>query len=260
MTGPISRASKTSGTEEWVRVIHEGKGYSALSARVLRQYLEDTDHYLFFEALLRYAKPESPVLEAGCGWAISSFALAQRGFRTVAVDISPELMKRLREVQRELGGREKEYLELVEGDIFHLDSLNRKFGLIFSDGTYEHFLKARERRDLLASFFRALQEDGKLILAVPNLGNPFFGAVVAQTMPAMHSFTIDELIAEMEGGGFHVLEKGYAFVNAGFRQWLRSGWMAYPVLFVNSIFRSLPPFLQRSLAVHLYCVARKKTG
>jgi len=244
-------------SDAWVRVIQAGKGYSGAEAAQFRRLIERTEsRYALFKVLTRHLPPRGNVLEAGCGWACSSFALATRGIAVTALDISEKLIGELRGVQQALGGPVQSHLRLVAGDIFKLADLNERFDVVFSDGTYEHFLDPAERREILRNVRSRLKPGGKCVIAVPNTGNLFFGWVVDARMPAMHRFRMETLADEIERGGFRVIERGYHFVNPGFEQWLKARWMARPIWAVDRAFDRFPSVAQRMLAAHLYCVAQ----
>ncbi|MBI2636117.1 class I SAM-dependent methyltransferase [Candidatus Peregrinibacteria bacterium] len=196
------------------------------------------------------------VLEAGCGWALTSFALAGRGICATALDISEKLVRDLQKLKVRLGEPYVSNLTAVVGDIFRLSELNAKFDAVVSDGTYEHFLAEEDRCTILRSIRAVLRENGVFVVAVPNLHNPLFGSVVDPKMPAMHPFSLKELVAELECGGFWVTETGFSFVNPGFAQWVQARWMIAAVRAAGVIFRFLPRPLKRIFGAHLYCVAR----
>ncbi len=245
-------------SEEWKRVIDAGTGYFDLEPSVYHDLLEKTKKYnLLFRTLCRYAFPSSKVLEAGCGWAFPSFALAERGVSVVALDISEKLIEGLRKIQGEMSGSVRSHLHLVVGDIFRLSELRQTFDVVYNDGTYEHFLMPDERKEILRNIWDRLSSKGKYVVAVPNLRNLFFHWMVEPKMPSMQSFTFETLTDELEVGGFRVIERGYHFVDAGFEQWLRAKWMAAPVWWANGIFPALPLLFQKRMAAHIYCVAEK---
>ncbi len=245
-------------SELWITLIKNKKGYQAIDPSSFKKFLRKIRTYVFFQRLLHFTKPGSTVLEAGCGWALSSFALAERNIRSTAVDISPELIADLKTLQVQLGGNFVSYLECVVGDIFKLSALGKTVHVVYSDGTYELFFDINDRKRILKNFRSILTQDGTLVLAVPNLHNPFFGMAVDQTkMPAMQPFTLEILRSELEAGGFTILEDGYSFVNPGFEQWIRFRLLIYPVKIVNVVFRFLPRSARGILAAHLYVVAKK---
>lgn len=242
----------------WVRTIDEGKGYAAIDASLFRRLLDRCAEYAFFRALRRHVRPGSAVLEVGCGWAVSSFALARESEVSVtALDIAEKLIADLRRLQKELGGPYAGRLTLVAGDAFRLQEMGKTFDVVFSDGTYEHFLQGGDRRNFLEQVRAVLRNGGTFCIAVPNLYNPFFRSVVDQKMPTMVPFTLQQLTAELYRGGFRLLETGYSFVNPGFEQWVRSHWMAGGIRVANSLFRFMPQPAKRILAAHLYCITQK---
>ncbi len=254
----IHLAPANEESQNWIRTIDEGKGYAAIDAASFRRLLGGIHRYAFYRVLKRYLLRGSSVLEAGCGWGLSSFALAERNVLVTAVDISEKLIESLQRLQAELGGRYAANLSLVAWDIFRLAEMNKTFCAVFSDGTYEHFDNPEDRQRILWNVRAALKQHGFFMVAVPNLRNPFFNLVVDRKMPPMHAFTIDDLATELEQGGFEVLEKGFSFVNPGFEQWVQSRWMIGLVHSANSVFRFLPRPIKRLFAAHLYCVGRKR--
>lgn len=252
-------ATPNKESSAWIRTIEEGKGYAAIDASLFRKLIGRITEYAFFRALRRRIRPGDAVLEVGCGWAMSSFALAgEGGVSVTALDIAEKLIADLRHLQKELGGSYATHLTLVAGDAFRLhEIMERTFDVVFSDGTYEHFLRDEDRQKFLEQARAVLRNGGIFSVAVPNLHNPFFRSVVNPTMPAMFPFTLRRLATELHQGGFRLLETGYSFVNPGFEQWVRSHWMVAGILAMNALFRYLPRPVKGLLAAHLYCVAQK---
>ncbi len=243
-------------SQAWVQTIEEDKGYSAPDPGVFRALLRRMPRYAFFDAVLRHLPRSVTVLEAGCGWAMSSFALAERGNTVTAIDISEKLIRDLQILQRQLGGQYIQNLTLDAYDIFRLQETGWSFDAVISDGTYEHFLQETERASFIRNIRAVLKPGGFFIVAVPNLHNPLFASVVDPKMPAMHPFTLMSLKEELIRSGFDVLETGYSFVNPGFAQWVQSRWMIAGVRVADAIFGFLPRPLRRIFSAHLYCVAR----
>lgn len=243
------------GSLDWIRTIEGERGYAAIAPAHFARLIDRTEKYAFFHTLTQHVRSRQRVLEAGCGLAFSSFALARRNVTVTALDVSSRLIDDLKRKKDELGWK---HVLPVQGDIFELAQRGRLYDAIFSDGTYEHF-RREERQAFLWNIRESLSPGGKFIVSVPNVGNPLFGSAVDMRMPWMQSFTPESLRAELEGGGFRVVETGYSFVNPGFEQWLKAKWMVVPVHVAGFIFRFLPKPLQRVFAVHLYCVAAKNS-
>lgn len=242
-------------TGDWVKTIDEGKGYGFIEPAFYRKMLSRMPRYSFYRSLRTYVRPGQRVLEAGSGWALSSFALAEEGVKMTVVDISASLIERLKQLNTELDKAEKRTMDFWAEDIFRLASKGQVFSAVCSDGTYQHFLEPQDRKEFLRTIAAILEPGGKFIVAVPNLHNPFFGTVVDEKMPAMQPFTVESLAGELQQAGFTVVEKGYSFVNPGFEQWVKSAWMKGAIHTVNTVFRFLPKALQRVLAAHLFCAA-----
>ena len=255
-----TNASATEVKSDWVQTIEEGKGYAALPVPAFERLLLRMPTYAFFRAVERHCKPGSFALEAGCGWALTSFALAARGVRVTAIDISSQLIEGLQTLQKEIPGEAyRKNLTLQTGDIFRLHETGQRVSVVFSDGTYQHFLERSDREDFLRNISAILEPGGKFIVAVPNLQNPFFSAVVDERMPAMQPFTVFSLAAELEQAGFRICEKGYSFVNPGFEQWVQSRWMIGIIRIANAVFPYLPRPVKGIFAAHLYCVAERSS-
>lgn len=243
-------------SKDWIKTIEEGKGYATLHPSEFRQLLRRMQTYELFNVLMRYTKPGQRVLEAGCGWATSSFALAKLNRHMTAMDISSALIHELQTLQIQLGAQYATHLTFIADDIFRLSEHNQTFDMVFSDGTYEHFLHSHDRRNFLANIHSVLPTGKLMLVAVPNLHNPFFRSVVDQKMPSMQAFTLQSLGAEIEQSGFSLVESGFSFVNPGFTQWVKSYWMTVPIHAMNVLFPFLPRIGKRLMAAHLYVVAR----
>ena len=133
----MNSASPSGPTTDWIRVIEEGGGFPRVDLDTFRRLIEKTQNYRFFQVLRKHVKLDDAVLEAGCGWAVSSFALAREGIHVVALDISDKLIQDLQNIQNQWGEDANNSLELLVGDLFKLDELGRQFDCIFSDGTYQ---------------------------------------------------------------------------------------------------------------------------
>ncbi|MBM3231160.1 class I SAM-dependent methyltransferase [Candidatus Peregrinibacteria bacterium] len=241
---------------DWVRTIESGEGYVVPQPEMFRQMLRSMPAYGFYRALSRHVRDGDTVAEAGCGWATSSFVLAERGIHVTAIDIAEQLITGLRGLQSRLGGKIASHLHLIAGDILKAPTVTG-CDVVFSDGTYEHFHETETRKLFLQNMHLMLRENGIHAVSVPNLCNPMFRFVADFKMPTMHTFTLRSLAAELEAGGFTVLETGYSFVNPGFSQWLKSPWMRYPMQLFAAAFPYFPRFLQHVCAVHIWCVTRK---
>ncbi len=243
----------------WIEAIEADQAYREISVSDLQRLVSQAKkRYQFYRTLKRYVQAGDCALEVGCGWAISSFALAEDGALVMAMDLSPRLIENLRKVQAEWGAPYSEVMNFECADIRSLSKADKRFDVVFSDGLYEHFLDPAERSAMLNNCRTLLKSQGKLLIAVPNLKNPFFGGVVSSKMPDMACLSVEDLRSELRSAGFQILETGYSFVNPGFSQWLQGAWMKPFVKGADFLYEFIPMNLKRIVAAHIYCVAQKK--
>jgi malonyl-CoA O-methyltransferase len=96
------------------------------------------------------------VLDAGAGTGRLSFKLKGAGAQVTAIDISPEMLAKLK--QREGG------VEVVEGDIQHMPFADGSFDMVFSSLTIVHLQKIEA---FLDECYRVLKDGG--IFALVNI-------------------------------------------------------------------------------------------
>lgn len=121
-------------------------------------------------------QPGAQILVPGCGWGHEVLALAERGFRVMAIDIAPSAVTALRECVTAAGFEQA--VEVVEGDAFAVSTGND--GAPF-DGVYEQtFLCAIDpaaRFDYADWIRSALRPGGEwfaCFMQVPRAGGPPF--------------------------------------------------------------------------------------
>jgi predicted O-methyltransferase YrrM len=86
------------------------------------------------EQLFQWAefKPDETVLELAASFGESAIAMAKRfGVRVVGVEKNPESVARARENIRAAGLEDR--IEIVEGDIFHLDAISQQFDYVLAE-------------------------------------------------------------------------------------------------------------------------------
>ncbi|MBI1934676.1 hypothetical protein HYS30_03345, partial [Candidatus Peregrinibacteria bacterium] len=103
-------------SQDWVETIERDRGYSALEMHAFGALLDRMPSYAFFRALLRHLQPGETALEAGCGYALSSFALSKRGVNVTAIDISTKLIADLRRIQGAMERSSMQHLLLPAWD------------------------------------------------------------------------------------------------------------------------------------------------
>lgn len=93
------------------------------------------------------------VLDAGAGTGRLSVKLASAGASVTAIDISPEMLARIR--------RKNAAIETVEGDIEHMPFADASFDMVFSSLTLVHLKKIEPFMD---EVYRVLKDGGLFAL------------------------------------------------------------------------------------------------
>jgi len=115
----------------------------------------------FFRVIVERYKIRT-ALDAGCGTGFHSFLLAQLGVRVTAVDISAEMLKKVREHSEKLQLRVK----TVQVNFQHLtSSIKERFDLVLSLGnSLAHLLSAEDLQKTLGQFSACTRPGGVLLL------------------------------------------------------------------------------------------------
>lgn len=102
-------------------------------------------------ALMRAGKFRSDVLDAGCGFAELSLALAADGYTVVGIDITPTAVAAATKAAQE---RRLSTASFVQADITALTGYDGRFNTVV-DSTLFHSLPVEKRDDYLCSVHRA---------------------------------------------------------------------------------------------------------
>lgn len=104
-----------------------------------------------------YLKPDSLMLEGGCGMGNYVSYYAARGYRVIGLDFAQRALNTLHIRQPNL--------ELSGGDVSQMPFADETFDLYYSGGVVEHFEGGAERS--LQEAARVLKKDGTLLISVP---------------------------------------------------------------------------------------------
>ena len=99
--------------------------------------------------------PRAAVLDAGCGTGRVAIELARRGYRTVGVDLDPQMLATARAKGPDL--------EWVEADLAGLDLTGRRFAAVVAAGNVMIFLAPGSEAAVVAALARHLEPRGLLI-------------------------------------------------------------------------------------------------
>lgn len=147
-----------SEVNDYKKEFYESNYRTFMSVR-LQRFLEEVD-------LLNLEN--CTVLDAGCGPGYLTLAFLERGFKTTALDSSPEMLRLTNELISNQN-LETSIFELVEGNIEELPFDDNHFDLIASAGVIE-YLENDEK--VLNEFNRVLKPNGFLILSSTNKLSP----------------------------------------------------------------------------------------
>jgi 2-polyprenyl-3-methyl-5-hydroxy-6-metoxy-1,4-benzoquinol methylase len=121
--------------------------------------------YLRKETILQFISQEKDILDVGCGWAVLSAYLANKGYKVSAIDNSQEILN----FAWETISRYKAPVNIKLCGAEKLDFSDASFDLVIYEEMLEHL-----KQPLLAlqEGRRVLRANGKIILSVPNLKSP----------------------------------------------------------------------------------------
>ncbi len=144
--------------------------------QVLREYYNTNETYLedllehdevyhqpLLELVGRYLYPGARLLELGCGPAISTRLLQERGYRPIGSDLSMLFLRKARLENREL-------------DLLGADALSIPIASESLDGVvgFEFIEHVTDVSSVLTECIRVLKPGGFLLIHSPNLCSPFF--------------------------------------------------------------------------------------
>ena len=105
----------------------------------------------------RYLRPDSLMLEGGCGMGNYVSYYSARGFNVIGLDFAQKALKTLRTRQPNL--------KLCGGDVSRLPFADQSFDLYYSGGVVEHFEAGAH--ESLREARRVLKGEGVLLISVP---------------------------------------------------------------------------------------------
>lgn len=105
----------------------------------------------------KYLRPDSLMLEGGCGMGHYIAYYASHGHRIIGLDFAQKALKTLHIRQPDI--------DLVGGDVSNMPFPDKTFDLYYSGGVVEHFESGAEPS--LVEARRVLKDDGVLLISVP---------------------------------------------------------------------------------------------
>lgn len=123
-------------------------------------------HEKIVDKYLKLLKPDSYILDAGCGLGEWVFYCYKKGFHVVGVDVAEKTITRLNNYIS-CKGMHLSKIQFIEDDIRKMGKIKSNFcDIILNFGVLEHI---RNNTIILDQFHRILKRGGFAIITVPNL-------------------------------------------------------------------------------------------
>jgi len=183
--------------------------------------------------VLKYARKDERVLEAGCGMGQWVIYLAELGYKITGLDFSLPTVKMIHKLYPDL--------DFVYGDVTDFEYPDCTFGAILSWGVMEHFEAGPQK--VLSEAYRILKHGGVLFVTVPcdhylfrfsmpllrlkralgrtKLVRRFTGNPYNQTKFTEHRFTKRQFLNHTIAVGFRVAELHPVNPERGLAVWAR---------------------------------------
>ncbi len=113
-------------------------------------------------------KPDSMVIDIGCGDGTNVKFLKDKGINIIGVDFSDKLIKRGKERYSELKDL------LYQGDALNLNFSDNTFDIAVMIGVLHHIHSRNEQVAAIQEAFRVVKDDGVVVIRECNLINPVF--------------------------------------------------------------------------------------
>jgi len=153
--------------------------------------------YMGYERLLSQDR-NSKILDIGCGVGYFLHFLQVQGYQNIqGIDLSQQMISICNSNLYNI------HAEVAEA--FHyLKSHENHFDAVVANDVLEHIPKD-QTIDLIASVYNALKDNGKFLLKVPNLGNPFASRLRYHDFTHEVGFTGHSLSQVLWLGGFRTI-------------------------------------------------------
>ncbi|MGZ3743767.1 MAG: class I SAM-dependent methyltransferase [Pseudobdellovibrionaceae bacterium] len=142
----------------------KSKGYAGWGDKRTLAELGDANTIEYLKSSIsKWAAPNKihkKALDLGCGTGTTAFTMAQMGLNVTGIDISETAI----EMARDFAANQNLKIEFVTGDILQLESLNRKFNVIYDSHCLHCIVFTEDRQRVYQGIKSSLVEDGIFIL------------------------------------------------------------------------------------------------
>jgi ubiquinone/menaquinone biosynthesis C-methylase UbiE len=192
-------------------------------------------------------EPGARIADLGCGSGVFTALLAQRGYKSVGLDISPKLVA--------LGRIKFPGVEFIEGDVEHLPFESATFDGVLLSGLVHHL---PDPSRCAAEAFRILKPGGCFVAFDPNRMNPFMYLYRDRSSPFYSSVGVTEnerpvlahqIAAVFRNAGFkvgtdYISDLSYRYLASSKMRWLLPAYNALDrALFAPTFMKPLRSFV-----------------
>ncbi len=159
----------------------------------------DVDHYVeeksnFANEVLKIIKPQSKILELGCGVGNDAALFAKAGYKVTATDFSEIAIKKNQSRYKNIQNLTFEILDLN----YPLRFVDKEFNVVYAMLSLHYFTDEKTKK-IFKEIFRILKQDGLLCFVCKSTNDHLFGK----------GFELEKDMFENEGHIRHFFSRGY---------------------------------------------------
>ncbi len=229
----------------------------------------------WIQKMLKYARlapsKNVKILEAGCGTAYYSFALALLGYEVHAFDYNEGALRFARQLESQARqARADIKVNIRLGNLLDVESESNQYDLVFNQAVMEYFCDAEERRRAFSEMVRVAKPGGWVAIITQHTGHPFRrywewrGWQGYKNQPQVIRQTPRASALELESYGLtEIITDGIYPWKAFFfypQRFMKYQWTANAVYYLGRVLERvgyMPRFLRSRLALQYLVMGRK---
>lgn len=207
--------------------------YATIARYYDAEHTDKTDDLAMYSDLA--AAHGGPVLDVGCGTGRIMFHLAQEGYMTHGIDTEYQMLERAR-IKLNMFGHVRDRLRFHHGDVLTYDFETTFKLVLLSYNALMHFHEQEEQIALLKRLRGLLDDDGRLIIDLPNAGEAF-------AAPDSDTLTLERTFVDAETG--HLVMQQATSALDRVQQLMHVNWIYDEVTGEGIMHRTLAPVIFR---------------